>query len=111
MMWQLHVEFQEAELRDAYWEQVCALPQLQPLLESGALRPCLHLALPVVRVMHPDRDALAPLCRWTLDFWPSAQIGLALVTEGALQREAFLTGARDFITEHGPGFQARFGEG
>lgn len=77
MAWHLHVRFQETALRDAYWDQVTALPQLAPLLESAALRTRQYLARPVVAFEHIDRETLARLVRWTLDFWPSAQISLS----------------------------------
>jgi hypothetical protein len=77
MAWQLHARFQELEVRDSFWEQVITMPQLRPLLESSALRTRLYLVRPVVAFEHNDREALAPLARWLLDFWPSAQISLS----------------------------------
>jgi len=90
MTWQLHVRFQEMELRDAYWDQVTAMPQLAPLLESVNLRTRLYLARPVAVLECEARDTLAALARYTLDFWSSAQIslhqggrGIASLDEGA----------------------------
>lgn len=84
MNWRLHVRFQELSLRDAYWEQAIAMPQLMPMLMARELRTRLYLARPEVAFEHNDRAALAPLARWTLDFWPSTQISLE-VGERSLQ--------------------------
>lgn len=77
MVWRLHVRFQEMELRDAFWEQVPGMPQLVPLVVARELRARLHMAQPVVVFEHNDRAVLAPLARWALDWWPSAQIELS----------------------------------
>lgn len=76
MSWQLQVRFQEMELRDAYWEQVTAMPQLANLLQHCGLRTRQYLNRPVVVLECDVRDTLAALARFTLDYWQSAQISL-----------------------------------
>lgn len=76
MAWQLHVRFQEMELRDAYWDQVAAMPQLANLLEGCGLRARLYMARPEAVLECDVRETLAALARWTLDYWQSAQISL-----------------------------------
>lgn len=76
MAWQLNVRFEEMELRDAYWDQLIAQPQLKPPLESSTLRTRLYMARPVVALEADTRDILAKLVRYTLDYWPSAEVSL-----------------------------------
>ncbi|MFF9265867.1 hypothetical protein [Streptomyces longwoodensis] len=77
MTWQLHVRFQEMDLRDAYWDEVNRLPQVRPRLAAHTLRTRLFLARPVALLESEERDTLAILLRYTLDFWKSAEVSLS----------------------------------
>jgi hypothetical protein len=96
--WQLHVRFQEMELRDAYWEQVGAWPHLAPLFNSHDLRARLSVVRPTVVLEHAEREMLARLCRLTLDFWRSAEVSL----HRAQRRIENLDEGADIYLETGP---------
>lgn len=77
MLWYLTVTFQEDELRDNFWELFTDMPQVAPLIRSGALSTRRYTDRPAASFMHHGREPLAPLARYVLDFWPSAQINLS----------------------------------
>lgn len=78
MLWYLTVTFQEGELRDEFWEQAPDLPHIAAHMAIGDLRTRYYTARPAVAFIHHRREVLATLARYTLDFWPSAQINLSL---------------------------------
>lgn len=77
MTWYLTVTFQENELRDEFWEQAPELPHITPLIAIGELQTRYYTSRPEIAFIHHNREVLAPLARYTLDFWPSAQINLS----------------------------------
>lgn len=77
MLWHLTVTFEEDALRDNFWDLFTDMPQVAPLIRSGVLYTRRYTDRPAAAFLHHGRETLAPLARYVLDFWPSAQINLS----------------------------------